>query len=160
MCFFYLVFLVLFHPNFSCFFFFFSSSYHSTHIFDLLFLLQSKFLLLPLLSLLLILQPIPTKTHILTRQTPIEQDVRSRISTFNKKLDYASDFAEMLRTHLHERHSTHLEMAIIVLISVEIFFTLLHFVEDHGFGVGSGGSVLNAEVRLGDAEGRMGDDRK
>jgi hypothetical protein len=122
-------------------------------LFDFFILLQSK----------LSFSPSSTSSYpstILTRQTPIEQDVRSRISTFNKKLDYASDFAEMLRTHLHERHSTHLEMAIIVLISVEIFFTLLHFVEDHGFGVGSGGSVLNAEVRLGDAEGRMGDDRK
>ncbi|KAJ3196710.1 hypothetical protein HK101_008049 [Irineochytrium annulatum] len=43
-------------------------------------------------------------------------DVRPRIAVFNKKLDYANEVAEVLRNHLHEQHSSKLEIIIIVLI--------------------------------------------
>ncbi|KAI8913680.1 hypothetical protein EDD86DRAFT_176302, partial [Gorgonomyces haynaldii] len=56
-------------------------------------------------------------------------DVSPRIQIFNKKLDYANEMAEMLRNHLHEQHSLHLEWAIIILISVEIGFEIVHYVE-------------------------------
>ncbi|KAI9346113.1 hypothetical protein BDR26DRAFT_916569 [Obelidium mucronatum] len=56
-------------------------------------------------------------------------DVRARIAIFNKKLDYANELAEVLRNHLHEEHSLKLEWAIIVLISVEIGFEVVHYWE-------------------------------
>lgn len=59
-------------------------------------------------------------------------DVRPRIAVFNKKLDYANEVSEVLRNHLHEQHSLKLEWAIIILISVEIGFEVIHFLEGHG----------------------------
>ncbi|KAJ3309511.1 hypothetical protein HDU76_003587 [Blyttiomyces sp. JEL0837] len=56
-------------------------------------------------------------------------DVRPRISIFNKKLDYANELAEVLRNHLHEEHSLKLEWCIIILISVEIGFEIVHYLE-------------------------------
>ncbi|KAI8615723.1 hypothetical protein BC830DRAFT_1121148 [Chytriomyces sp. MP71] len=56
-------------------------------------------------------------------------DVRARIAIFNKKLDYANELAEVLRNHLHEEHSLKLEWCIIILISVEIAFEVVHFVD-------------------------------
>jgi uncharacterized Rmd1/YagE family protein len=56
-------------------------------------------------------------------------DVRPRIAIFNKKLDYANEIAEVLRNHLHEEHSLKLEWCIIILISVEIAFECIHFIE-------------------------------
>jgi uncharacterized Rmd1/YagE family protein len=60
-------------------------------------------------------------------------DVRPRIAVFNKKLDYANEVAEVIRNHLHEQHSLKLEWAIIVLISVEIAFSTLHFLQTGTF---------------------------
>ncbi|KAI9344816.1 hypothetical protein DFJ73DRAFT_839785 [Zopfochytrium polystomum] len=54
-------------------------------------------------------------------------DVKPRIAVFNKKLDYANELAELLRTHLHEQHSLKLEWCIIILISIEIGFELVHY---------------------------------
>ncbi|KAJ3016195.1 UNVERIFIED_CONTAM: hypothetical protein HDU68_012372 [Siphonaria sp. JEL0065] len=56
-------------------------------------------------------------------------DVRARIAIFNKKLDYANELAEVLRNHLHEEHSLKLEWAIIVLITIEILFEVVHYWE-------------------------------
>ncbi|KAJ3099536.1 hypothetical protein HDU97_002979 [Phlyctochytrium planicorne] len=56
-------------------------------------------------------------------------DVRPRIAVFNKKLDYANELAEVLRNHLHEQHSLKLEWCIIILISVEILFSAIHYIE-------------------------------
>ncbi|KAJ3028346.1 UNVERIFIED_CONTAM: hypothetical protein HDU68_001896 [Siphonaria sp. JEL0065] len=56
-------------------------------------------------------------------------DVRARITIFNKKLDYANELAEVLRNHLHEEHSLKLEWAIIVLITIEILFEVVHYWE-------------------------------
>ncbi|KAI8898617.1 hypothetical protein BC833DRAFT_589253 [Globomyces pollinis-pini] len=60
-------------------------------------------------------------------------DVRPRIAVFNKKLDYANEIADMIRNHLHEQHSLKLEWAIIILISVEILFSVLHYLETGQF---------------------------
>jgi uncharacterized Rmd1/YagE family protein len=60
-------------------------------------------------------------------------DVRPRIAIFNKKLDYANEVAEMIRNHLHEQHSLKLEWAIIILISVEIAFSTLHYLQTGTF---------------------------
>lgn len=46
-------------------------------------------------------------------------DNRARVAVLNKKLDYASQLAEVLSAHLSEQHSWRLEWAIIVLITVE-----------------------------------------
>ncbi|KAJ3216383.1 hypothetical protein HDU67_009518 [Dinochytrium kinnereticum] len=58
-------------------------------------------------------------------------DVRPRIAVFNKKLDYANELAEVLRNHLHEQHSLKLEWCIIILISIEIAFEIVHFLEKY-----------------------------
>ncbi|KAJ3309152.1 hypothetical protein HDV04_000431 [Boothiomyces sp. JEL0838] len=60
-------------------------------------------------------------------------DVRPRIAIMNKKLDYANEIAEVIRNHLHEQHSLKLEWAIIILISVEIAFSTLHYLETGSF---------------------------
>lgn len=60
-------------------------------------------------------------------------DLRARIGVFNKKLDYANEIAEVLRNHLHEKHSLNLEWCIIILISVEILFSTLGYVERLGW---------------------------
>ncbi|KAI9202854.1 uncharacterized protein BJ171DRAFT_460954 [Polychytrium aggregatum] len=59
-------------------------------------------------------------------------DVTARISVFNKKLDYANELGEVLRNHLHEQHSLKLEWCIIILISIEILFTMIHYMERFG----------------------------
>lgn len=59
-------------------------------------------------------------------------DVRPRIAIFNKKLDYANQIAEVLRSHLHEQHSHKLEWIIIILIGVEIGFEILPYLERFG----------------------------
>jgi uncharacterized Rmd1/YagE family protein len=60
-------------------------------------------------------------------------DVKPRIAIFNKKLDYANQVAEALRSHLHEEHSLKLEWFIIILIGVEIAFEVLHYLERLGY---------------------------
>lgn len=60
-------------------------------------------------------------------------DVKPRIAIFNKKLDYANQIAEVLRSHLHDQHSLKLEWFIIILIGVEIGFEVLHYLERLGF---------------------------
>jgi uncharacterized Rmd1/YagE family protein len=56
-------------------------------------------------------------------------DIKPRIAVLNQKLDYAAEFAQMLRGHLSEKHSVRLEVIIILLISVEVVFQLLHWAE-------------------------------
>jgi uncharacterized Rmd1/YagE family protein len=60
-------------------------------------------------------------------------DVRARIAVFNKKLDYANEVSDVLRNHLHESHSLMLEWCIVGLISVEILFEVVHYLEDAGY---------------------------
>ena len=57
-------------------------------------------------------------------QTGIEMDVRSRIAILNRKIDYAHETVSVLRGMTTERHSTRLEVIIIVLIAIEVFFEL------------------------------------
>ncbi|KAJ1490996.1 hypothetical protein T484DRAFT_1776020, partial [Baffinella frigidus] len=57
-----------------------------------------------------------------------ELDVTSRIRTLNRKLDYAHQVVEVLRTELSEKHHTRLEQIIIYLIAVEVVFELFHFI--------------------------------
>lgn len=52
-------------------------------------------------------------------------DVNVRIRTLNQKMDYAQEIASVLREMSSEQHSTRLEIIIIVLIAVEVFFELL-----------------------------------
>lgn len=58
-----------------------------------------------------------------------ELDIKKRVDTLNKKLDYANDIAELLKDYLSEKHSLSLEWCIIGLIAVEVAFELLHFAE-------------------------------
>ena len=62
-----------------------------------------------------------------------ELDIKKRVDTLNKKLDYAKDIAELLKDYLSERHSLSLEWCIIVLIAVEVGFELLHFADRYYF---------------------------
>lgn len=57
-------------------------------------------------------------------QAGAEMDVRSRISILNRKIDYAHETVSVLREMTTERHSTRLEVIIILLIAVEVFFEL------------------------------------
>lgn len=52
-------------------------------------------------------------------------DTRQRISTLNKKMDYAEKMAELLRSHLNESHMFRLEWAIIVLVGFEVINSVL-----------------------------------
>ena len=57
-------------------------------------------------------------------QTGVEMDVRSRIAILNRKIDYAHETVSVLREMTTERHSTRLEVIIILLIAIEVFFEL------------------------------------
>jgi len=59
-------------------------------------------------------------------------DVPHRISILNKKLDYANELIEVLRTHLSEVHSLKLEWMIIALIAVEVGFEFVHYADRLG----------------------------
>ena len=54
-------------------------------------------------------------------------DNRSRVAVLNKKLDYASELANVLSSYLNEQHSFKLEWGIIVLITVEVASDILHW---------------------------------
>lgn len=58
-------------------------------------------------------------------------DISQRIAILNKKLDYASELVGILQSHLSEEQSTRLEWMIIVLITVEVCFEVVHFVEKY-----------------------------
>ncbi|KAJ3115950.1 hypothetical protein HK098_006825, partial [Nowakowskiella sp. JEL0407] len=62
-----------------------------------------------------------------------ELDVSPRISIFNKKLDYANELSELLRNHFGQEHSVSLEVMIIVLISVEIVFEVVSYLDRLGY---------------------------
>ncbi len=53
-------------------------------------------------------------------------ETRTRINILNRKLDYANEMAQLLRSHLSEQHSLKLEWGIIALIAVEVAFELFH----------------------------------
>lgn len=56
-------------------------------------------------------------------------DVATRIAILNKKLDYASESINVLKSHLSEEQGVRLEWMIIILIMVEVGFEIFHFVE-------------------------------
>lgn len=58
-------------------------------------------------------------------------DVAPRISILNKKLDYASESINILKSHLSEEHGIRLEWMIIILIMVEVGFEIFHFIEHY-----------------------------
>ncbi|KAI9222914.1 hypothetical protein BC828DRAFT_377278 [Blastocladiella britannica] len=60
-------------------------------------------------------------------------DVKPRISVLNQKLDYAAEFAQVLRGHLSEQHSLKLEWFIIILIAIEVVFGLCEWGEKLGY---------------------------
>ncbi|ORZ37302.1 hypothetical protein BCR44DRAFT_1043563 [Catenaria anguillulae PL171] len=60
-------------------------------------------------------------------------DVKPRISLLNQKLDYAGEFANVLRGHLSEQHSLKLEWFIIILIAIEVVFGLVEWAEKLGY---------------------------
>ncbi|ORX87696.1 DUF155-domain-containing protein [Anaeromyces robustus] len=47
-------------------------------------------------------------------------EIRSRMSIFNRKLDYANDMSSLMKSHLKERHNFKLEWIIITLIAIEV----------------------------------------
>ncbi|KAK6527957.1 hypothetical protein TWF281_009217 [Arthrobotrys megalospora] len=59
-----------------------------------------------------------------------ELDVGVRIRKLNEKLDYASEMAAVLRERLSERHGLVLEWMIIILITIEVGFEILHLWKD------------------------------
>ncbi|KAK6360677.1 hypothetical protein TWF730_006810 [Orbilia blumenaviensis] len=59
-----------------------------------------------------------------------ELDVGVRIRKLNEKLDYASEMAAVLRERLSERHGLVLEWMIIILITIEVGFEVLHLWKD------------------------------
>lgn len=69
----------------------------------------------------------PSLEHLYLRTSRI-LETRTRISVLNKKLDYANEMAQLLRSHLSEQHGLKLEWGIIVLIAVEVAFELAHYI--------------------------------
>lgn len=57
-------------------------------------------------------------------------DIRQRAHVLNKRLDYANELADVLRSHLSEQHGLKLEWGIIALIAVEVAFETLHWIVD------------------------------
>jgi uncharacterized Rmd1/YagE family protein len=53
-------------------------------------------------------------------------DVPLRRQIVNEKLDYCSELAELLRTHMGQEHSNRLEWLIIILIAIEVLMDGLH----------------------------------
>ncbi|RDD44753.1 Required for meiotic nuclear division protein 1-like protein [Trichoplax sp. H2] len=56
-------------------------------------------------------------------------DMNGRTKVMNEKLNHCTELAELLRTHLSEKHSLRLEWGIIGLIAIEVFFEILHNLE-------------------------------
>ncbi len=56
-------------------------------------------------------------------------DIQSRTHVVNSKLNHCQELAQLLRTQLHEEHSVKLEWCIIWLITLEVVFELLHYME-------------------------------
>lgn len=54
-------------------------------------------------------------------------DLRRRVGALNQKLDTLNQIFNMLNGQLQSRHSHFLELVIIILIAVEIVFSLIHF---------------------------------
>jgi uncharacterized Rmd1/YagE family protein len=59
-------------------------------------------------------------------------DVRPRVSTLNRKLDYANELTQILRNHLSEKHGLTLEWTIIILIFVEVIFGTINLLTGSG----------------------------
>lgn len=55
-------------------------------------------------------------------------DIRQRAHVLNRRLDYANELADVLRSHLSEQHGLKLEWGIIALIAVEVAFETLHWI--------------------------------
>lgn len=70
----------------------------------------------------------PSLEHLYLRTSRI-LETRTRISVLNKKLDYANEMAQLLRSHLNEQHGLKLEWGIIALIAVEVAFELAHYIK-------------------------------
>jgi uncharacterized Rmd1/YagE family protein len=58
-------------------------------------------------------------------------DVAPRIAILNKKLDYASELVAILKTHISEEKSIRLEWMIIILITVEVCFEIVHLADKY-----------------------------
>ncbi|QEK39711.1 RMD1 family protein [Candidatus Sneabacter namystus] len=68
-------------------------------------------------------RPIYEQLYILTAKS---QDIQPRQNILNRRLDMMHDLYEMLSNDLSHKHSSRLEMTIIVLIGVEILLNLIH----------------------------------
>ncbi|KAL7636365.1 UNVERIFIED_CONTAM: hypothetical protein RMT77_013140 [Armadillidium vulgare] len=54
--------------------------------------------------------------------------ISKRTSVMNYKINYCLELMELLQSHLHDRHASRLEWIIIILIMIEVFFEILHFI--------------------------------
>eukprot|EP01134_Creolimax_fragrantissima_P008629 CFRG8629T1 len=63
-------------------------------------------------------------------------DIRDRTTVLNEKLTYSNDLAEILRGYVAQKHTLHTELAIIGLITVEVVFEVLHWLDRFGYLVG------------------------
>jgi len=60
-------------------------------------------------------------------------EIRSRMSIFNRKLDYANDMSSLMKSHLKERHNFKLEWIIITLIAIEVIAGGVNVLEKLGY---------------------------
>ncbi|ODQ63314.1 DUF155-domain-containing protein [Nadsonia fulvescens var. elongata DSM 6958] len=65
----------------------------------------------------------------LYRLISVNLDIAPRIAILNKKLDYASEFVGILKSHVVEEQSSRLEWMIVILICIEVAFEIGHFAE-------------------------------
>lgn len=56
-----------------------------------------------------------------------------RTRVINEKLHHSVEFVELIRDHLKDKHHTRLELMIIFLIMIEVFFGSCHFLEKYFF---------------------------
>ncbi|XP_055336294.1 required for meiotic nuclear division protein 1 homolog [Paramacrobiotus metropolitanus] len=58
-------------------------------------------------------------------------NIGRRTRIFNEKLNHCYSLVELLRDHLNNQHHVRLELMIIALICVEVFFEFLHYAEKY-----------------------------
>ncbi|XP_068219007.1 required for meiotic nuclear division protein 1 homolog isoform X5 [Palaemon carinicauda] len=67
--------------------------------------------------------------ELLYQKTSNYLNISKRTSVMNVKLSHCVELMELLKSHLHERHSARLEWIIIILIMIEVGFEVLHVAE-------------------------------
>ena len=69
------------------------------------------------------------KLEMMYHETCAHLAVRKRISVTNEKMNHCCELLDLVTNNLNDHHHTKLEWYIIILIMIEVFFELWHFIE-------------------------------